>query len=220
MQPTTAPTEAPPGRASGFRKGILLKSIALAGLVMFIAECMRIFLGNNLHPVVAGKCYRSAQPTPALLESLQRTHGIRSIVNLRGDNLDQEWFKQEDAAAKRLHLVLFDAGLSSNEQPPVEDFRKFVQAVKDAQEPILIHCANGNDRTGLGSTVYLLMRTDTSIAEARGQLSLRYGHFALGDRLCLHRILDSYESWLAGKPHQPDHFYYWGMHVYQPEVIK
>ena len=129
-------------------------------------------------------------------------------------------FRKNPAAAKRLGLELRGAGLSSKEQAPVKDFRVFVQAMKDAKEPVLIHCANGNDRSGLASAVYLLMRTDTPISVARRQLSIRYGHFAVGYPLCLHRVLDNYESWLNGRPHTPEHFYYWGMNVYQPEVVK
>jgi protein tyrosine phosphatase (PTP) superfamily phosphohydrolase (DUF442 family) len=199
--------------------GLLVKCIVLAIGIMFVAECLRIFVGSNFHSVAAGKCYRSAQPTPQFLESVQRTHGIRSIVNLRDENDDELWYRQEKQAAQRLGLQLINAGLCSKEQPPDEDFRRFVQAMKDAPEPILIHCANGNDRTGLASAVYLLMRTPTSLKEARGQLSLRYGHFALGKALCLHRILDNYESWLVEnhREHSPAQFELWGLNVYRQE---
>jgi protein tyrosine phosphatase (PTP) superfamily phosphohydrolase (DUF442 family) len=200
---------------------ILLKAIAFAVIVMFVAECLRIFAGGNFYSVVPNKCFRSAQPTPAFLENAQRSYGIRSIVNLRDENDDEPWYQQEKQAAQRLGLQLINAGLSSKEQPPDEDFHKFVQAMKDAPEPILIHCANGNDRTGLASAVYLLMRTNTPMKQARGQLSLRYGHIAWSKASCLHRILDSYEAWLqqTGKEHNADHFYFWGMNVYRMEVL-
>jgi protein tyrosine phosphatase (PTP) superfamily phosphohydrolase (DUF442 family) len=199
----------------------ILKGLGLAVFVVFFAECLRIFVGSNCHVVVPGKCYRSAQPTPAFLESMQRTYGIRSIVNLRDENDDASWYQQEKQAAKRLDLQLLNAGLWSKEQPPEEDFHRFVRAMKDAPEPVLIHCANGNDRTGLAAAVYLLLRTDTPIAEARCQLSLRYGHIAWSKASCLRRIVDSYESWLLqnGKEHDGDNFYYWGMHVYRKEVL-
>jgi protein tyrosine phosphatase (PTP) superfamily phosphohydrolase (DUF442 family) len=202
--------------------GLLVKCIVLAIGIMFVAECLRIFVGSNFHSVAAGKCYRSAQPTPQFLESVQRTHGIRSIVNLRDENDDELWYRQEKQAAQRLGLQLINAGLCSKEQPPDEDFRRFVQAMKDAPEPILIHCANGNDRTGLASAVYLLMRTNTPMGEARGHLSLRYGHFAWTKTSCLNRILDSYEAWLAqnGWEHDAERFYYWGMHEFRQEVLE
>jgi protein tyrosine phosphatase (PTP) superfamily phosphohydrolase (DUF442 family) len=221
-EPAQNRTTSSPGPIPRPRNRAILKGIALAALVMLVAECLRIFVGSNFHAVVPGKCYRSAQPTPAFLDTIQRTHGIRSIVNLRDENEEESWYQQEKQAARRLGLELINAGLWSKEQPPPEDFHRFVQAMKNAPEPILIHCANGNDRTSLAAAVYLLMRTTTPIPEARGQLSLRYGHIAWSKASCLHRILDSYETWLGqnGKDHHADHFYYWGMHVYRQEVIQ
>jgi protein tyrosine phosphatase (PTP) superfamily phosphohydrolase (DUF442 family) len=229
MLDTMAPTEREPARtlaspppARRLKTRAILKGIALASLVVFVAEGLRIFVGSNFHAVVPGKCFRSAQPTPAFLDSLKRSHGIRSIVNLRDENDDEPWYQQEKQAAQRLGLELINAGLWSKEQPPEQDFHRFVQAMKHAPEPVLIHCANGNDRTGLAAAVYLMMRTNTPIAEARGQLSLRYGHFAWTKASCLNRIVDSYETWLIqnGKAHHADHFYYWGMHVYRKEVLE
>src|SRR5438128_809865 len=139
MIDTMAPPETAQTRTMGLhfpmprsRKGAILKGIVLAALVVFIAECLRTFIGCNFHAVVPGKCYRSAQPTPAFLDGLQRTHGIRSIVNLRDENDDESWYQQEKQAAQRLGLELINAGLWSKEQPPTEDFHRFVQAMKHA----------------------------------------------------------------------------------------
>ena len=213
----TAPVKRP-----RVRKALLLWSVLSAVWVMFLAEVLRIFVGSNFHDVVPGQCYRSAQPTAASLENAQRAYGIRSIVNLRGDNDDCDWYQEEVEAARRLNIDLLDAGLHSKQQAPDDEFRTFVQAMKDAKEPILIHCANGNDRSGFAAAVYLVMRTDTPISEARKQLGLRYGHFALGKTLSLHRVLDNYETWLSGSQlqHNGEHFYYWGMHVYRQEVVE
>jgi protein tyrosine phosphatase (PTP) superfamily phosphohydrolase (DUF442 family) len=220
----TAPGPLPSFRLKGLRlsKTAMAKGMALAVVAMFVAECLRIFVGSNFNNVVVGKCYRSGQPTAAFLETVQRTHGIRSIVNLRDENIDAPWYQEEKSAAERLGIQLINAGLASTEQPPEEDFHKFVTAMRDAPEPVLIHCANGNDRTGLASAVYLLMRTDTPMKEARGQLSLRYGHISWSKAACLGRILDSYENWLAatGKVHSADHFYQWGITEYRQEAIK
>lgn len=198
---------------------LAVKILLIAGLVMFAAESLRIFVGHNFHTVTAGRCYRSAQPTPAFLRQLSRTHGIRSIVNLRDENKKEEWYEREKKAEAELNIPVIDAGLSSNEQVSEFDFQRFMRAMKDAPEPILIHCANGNDRTGLGSAVYLLLRTDASVADARRQLSLRYGHLWWTKTSCLLRVLDGYEVWLAstGKKHSNENFYFWGLNAYHPE---
>src|SRR5262249_25398199 len=134
----------PAAKSAPSRIRLILKIVLSALLVMFVAECLRIFVGSNFHTVVPGKCYRSAQPTAAFLENVHRTHGICTIINLRDENEDEPWYREEKHAALRLNLKLFNAGLSSKEQPPEVDFHTFVRAMKDAPEPILIHCANGN----------------------------------------------------------------------------
>ena len=206
---------------SWLRKRAIVKGVLLAGLVMFLAEALRIFVGTNFHVVAKDRCYRSAQPTAQFLESVQRKHGIQSIINLRGENPDDGWYQEEKRAAENLGILLIDAGLWSSAQAPAEDFRIFVQAVHDAPEPILIHCANGNDRSGLASAVYFLMRTDKSLEVARGQLSLRFGHVAWSRASCLSRILDNYEAWLQEKgwQHSPDRFFDWGMNFYVEETL-
>jgi len=214
----SSPAGAPVPQRPFSRTRMLIKGTCVAALVIFVAECLRIFVGSNFHTVVPGKCYRSAQPTPSFLESVKRSHGICTVINLRDEN-PEEWYRNEKKATENLKIKLRDAGLSSKEQPPEIDFHRFVKHMKEAQEPILIHCANGNDRSGLASAVYLILRTDTSLKDARGHLSLRYGHFAWTKASCLHRILDGYEGWLSetGKTHQPDHFYFWAMNVYRQE---
>jgi protein tyrosine phosphatase (PTP) superfamily phosphohydrolase (DUF442 family) len=222
LMPDPVPKYAAPATVDGprLRKALLLKCGLLAASVMFIAEVLRVFVGSNFHSVAPGLCYRSAQPTAESLENAQRALGIRTIINLRGENEDADWYQEELETARRLHIDVLDAGLCSKVQVPDDDFHIFVQAVKDAKEPILIHCANGNDRSGLASAVYLLMRTDTPINVARQQLGLRYGHFAIGKALALHRVLDSYEAWLDKRQHTGELFYYWGMHVYHQEVVE
>src|SRR5437763_4018110 len=63
---------APAVKPTRSRKGLLLKGIALGFAVVLVAEILRIFVGNNFHVVVPGKCYRSAQPTADFLASAQR----------------------------------------------------------------------------------------------------------------------------------------------------
>jgi protein tyrosine phosphatase (PTP) superfamily phosphohydrolase (DUF442 family) len=216
-----APSAQPVGRLRS-RTRLWIYALFMAGLVMLLAETLRIFVGANFHTVVPGRCYRSAQPSASFLESVQRTHGIRSILNLRDENEDQEWYREEKRAAAKLGMKLVNAGLASKEQPPDHDFRRFVNAMteKESPDPVLIHCANGNDRTGLAAAVYLLLRTKTSLPEARGHLSLRYGHIAWGKASCLSRILDSYESWLTEteKTHAPEHFHFWAMNHFRQEL--
>ncbi|HZZ81832.1 MAG TPA: tyrosine-protein phosphatase [Gemmataceae bacterium] len=216
-----APQTQPRAPRRESRVRLIVRCSVLALVAMFIAECLRIFVGGNFHSVVSGRCYRSGQPTAEFLEAVHRTHDIKAVLNLRDENNDEPWYQEEKETAERLGIKLINAGLSGSEPTGSDDFAKFVKALDACPEPMLIHCANGNDRTGFASTFYLLMRTDTPLPEARRQLSLRYGHFSWGKAGCLQRMLDSYEAWLAKEhyEHTAEHLRFWGCHIYRPEPL-
>lgn len=61
---------------------------------------------GNLHPVLAGQIYRSAQPSGAQPQDWTAAHGFRSVLNLRGAS-DADWYRIERATAARLHHADF-----------------------------------------------------------------------------------------------------------------
>ena len=216
--PTAEAAPPPPKKRSPV--WLCVKVLLLLVMALFVIEVVRTFVGRNFRCVIAGKCYRSGQPSDAFLEELQRTHGIRSILNLRDENLGEPWYEEEKKAAERLGIKLVNVGLSSTEQPPDFEFRRFVDGMDSCEQPVLIHCAGGNDRTGLASAVYLMLFTKTPVPEARYQLSIRFGHVPWGKSACLQRILDNYENWLKEKgfEHHADHFRYWAKNEYRQEL--
>jgi hypothetical protein len=54
---------------------------------------------------------------------------------------------------------------------------EILKILRHAPKPILVHCKNGADRTGLVAAVYLAAIKGVKLDEAAGQLSLYYGHF-------------------------------------------
>ena len=68
-----------------------------AGLVC-TSLCLQ--LGGNFHTVVPGELYRSAQPTAAMIAEYQQNYGIKTIVNLRGENIGSGWYDAEVAEAR------------------------------------------------------------------------------------------------------------------------
>src|SRR5690348_13052593 len=75
-----------------FRLRLVVRCMLFAVVAMFVAECLRIFVGGNFHSVVAGKCYRSGQPSADFLETVQRTHDIKAVLNLRDENEGEPWY--------------------------------------------------------------------------------------------------------------------------------
>jgi hypothetical protein len=196
----------------GVRGGVAVLALALA------AEGYRVLLGRNLHVVVAGRVYRSAQPSAAALEDVVRDHGIRTVVNLRGCCSPMGWYEEEARACHRLGVSQEDVCLSAYRLPAVSEIHRLLEVLDRTAYPILLHCRRGADRTGLVSAVVLLLQTDTPVARARGQLGWRYGHLAAGRPAVLDRFFDLYSEWLAKKelPHSPAVFRRWLEQDYCP----
>jgi len=125
--------------------------------------------------VVPGRLYRSNHPTPWRLSANVRRLGLRTLINLRGhrqcgsDALSR-------AAAARLGLIHIDAPLESRGAPHRDRILRLAGIFAAMQEPALMHCKSGADRTGLAAGLFLLLNGAPSSAALR-QLSWRFGHF-------------------------------------------
>lgn len=142
---------------------------------LFVDHGVFRLVWTNFAPVVPGRLYRSNHPTPAWLARYARRHGIKTVVNLRGeagngsDALSRE-------AARKLGLVLVDLPLESRGVPQRDRMMRLLDIYRSMEEPALVHCKSGADRAGLAAGVFLLAQ-GASADEALAQLSLRFGHF-------------------------------------------
>ena len=136
-------------------------------------------LTGNFHTVVAGEFYRSAQPTAAQIAKDVQEYGIRTIVNLRGGRPGEDFYDSEIAESKELGITHIDFPLSASKKLTADQVRKLIAILKRAQKPILVHCKNGADRTGLASALYLLAVDGRTADVASDQLSIVYGHFSV-----------------------------------------
>jgi protein tyrosine/serine phosphatase len=178
----------------------------------------RIAFGGNFHTVLAGQLYRSAQPSGPELQKLVAAYSIRTVINLRGDDT-APWYYEEHEAASLAHVQVVDVGLWAGQPPAADQFRLLVDTLADAPAAILVHCYSGGDRSGLAAALGVLLRSEGTIAEARRQLSIYYGHNPFGKASCHDRVLDRYEKWLTrkGLNHSPRRLQDWAQTVYSPE---
>lgn len=191
----------------------------LAGLVVAVAvEAVYILVGANVHVVASGAVYRCARLDPPELERVVRQYNIRTVINLCGCSDPLPWYLGESRATCRLGVCQEDLAFSAGRMPPVNTVRHLVEILDHCDYPILIHCHLGIDRTGMASTIALLLHTDMGPAEARKQLSIRYGHLSCANTGNLDRFFDLYQEWLdhEGKTHSPDQFRRWIVKEYCP----
>ena len=135
---------------------------------------------GNFHEIIPGELYRSAQLSPEQLEMFAKNYNIRTIVNLRGSNPNDDWYKNEVAVSDKLNLKHIDYRISRKNTISLEQSKELAAILRDAPKPILIHCKAGIDRTGFVTAVYLAAVANYPDTEALEQFCFHYGFIALG----------------------------------------
>lgn len=153
--------------------------VALAAVVTLGGHLSYLALSGNFHPVVAGEVYRSAQVSAQDIAAYRSDYGIRSILNLRGAAPGEDWYDAEVAASSALGIVHRDFAMSASVQLSQAEAGRLIALMRALPKPLLVHCRHGSDRTGLAMALYLAAIRGADEATAEGQLSLRYGHFAV-----------------------------------------
>jgi len=215
--PTPLTPQAPANRR--FRRRWSIAILLLGVTAALIPEVCRVALGSNFHEVLPGRLYRAAQTSGATLEDDIHTYSIRTVINLRGPNPGEDWFEDEERVTKRCGVGFVSVNMSASDKPQEQNLRLLIETFDQCPTPALLHCTSGSDRSGFASACYLLLKTATPLAEARSQLSLRFGHFSWGRAGCLNQVLDQYEGWLRaqGLVHQPDNFRRWATNYYKKD---
>jgi protein tyrosine/serine phosphatase len=139
--------------------------LLLVAVSLSATGCARLLY--NFGAVREREIYRSAQPSPLLLRHVAGRYGIRSIVNLRGRTPGYE-----SAFAARHGLRLFVLDLSAEEPPSAGEVRRFLDIVSDPEnQPVLVHCRNGVDRSGYMIGVYRIEREGWSPGRALREMN-------------------------------------------------
>jgi protein tyrosine/serine phosphatase len=207
-----------PSTTGRFSRRNLFRLVGAGTLFGVSAETVRVLFGSNEHTVIPGKVYRSAQLSQRKLERVIAEKHIRTVINLRGFGPDQGWYLEEAKATHAAGISQEDITLSAKRFPPPSEIAKLIEVLDRTEYPVLVHCAQGADRTGLASVIVLLLYTNSDLATARRQLWPRYGHLPVGRTTVLDQFFDYYESWLAarGEQHTPERFRAWVMTAYCP----
>ena len=159
---------------------------------------------TNFHLVTPG-VFRSNQPTHGRFERMAKI-GIRTVINLRGEGPHPRYlFEAESCRALGLRLV--STQLSARKAAPREQILRLFELLREAEQPVVMHCKSGADRAGFASALHLLAEGHP-IEAARRQLHPRFLHFRRSRTGVLDHILDLYaerleqgaigiEDWIA-----------------------
>jgi protein tyrosine/serine phosphatase len=160
-----------------------VKSLKLIGAVVGVVAASGggwagyLRLSGNFHVVDQGAVYRSGQLSGSQFSARIRENGIRTIIDLRGNNAGSPWYDDEVRASDAAGVRHVDFPISASRQLTDQQISRLAGLLTSSPRPILIHCEGGADRTGLASALYKLVVDESPPSEAAAQLSFRYGHF-------------------------------------------
>jgi protein tyrosine phosphatase (PTP) superfamily phosphohydrolase (DUF442 family) len=185
---------------------------AWANMLLVDHGVLRLLYPNRAR--VSDVLWRSSQPSPGQIAWFARQGG-RTIVNLRAGREYGSWPLQREAC-ERHGLKLVEFVVRSREAPSRETLLGARAFFDGLEYPILVHCKSGADRAGLFAALFLLVTKNARVAEARRQLSLRFGHFRFAKTGILDAFLDAYEQ--EGEARGIG-FLDWVERVYEPETL-
>jgi len=124
---------------------------------------------------VDGRVYRSAQPDAQGMKVLEQL-GVRRVLNLREFHDDRD---ENGATTLKLFNVPMNAAHIRD-----EEVVKALQIILASEEPILVHCWHGSDRTGTVVAMYRMVVQGWSRDEAIDELVHGgYGYHAVYDNI-------------------------------------
>lgn len=192
--------------------GPMLRTRAWANMLFVDHGVFRVVHPNRAR--VTPELWRSSQPTPGQIARFA-AQGGRTVVNLRAGREYGSW-PLEREACERHGLRLTEFVLRSREAPERETLLAAKAFFDEFEYPILVHCKSGADRAGLFAALFLLVRDRATVAQARRQLSLRFGHFRYAKTGILDAFLDAYAS---GGEAKGMAFLDWVEHAYDPAAL-
>lgn len=116
--------------------------------------------------------FRGGEPSAAGLKELSK-QGIKTIIDLRAAGARTE---TEASLARELGMKYINLPMSSKapSETQVETFIQTVEAGRDKNEPVFVHCAHGSDRTGCLVGIWRVTHDSYSYKDAYSEMRRYY----------------------------------------------
>ncbi len=138
---------------------IVIKTILGIGFTAFLLwlwQSSIVRLSKNFYEVDPGRFYRSAQLSPTELEEVIKKYGIKTVFSLRGAPENSYWVPGQRKVLEENHVRFYSFSWTTDYFPDTAQIKGYLQALKTAEFPILVHCRTGADRTGEATALYAI----------------------------------------------------------------
>lgn len=154
------------------RKLLVGGAVAFAGLAIFLffllvykdksEAALQIELEgtHNFHRI-NGDLYRAAQPSARGMRVYEE-YGIKTVINLRSMHSDMDEVRGTGLVLVEIPIITWSISEG--------DVIAVLQAIRDADKPVLVHCQHGADRTGLMIAMYRIVEQGWSRENAAAEM--------------------------------------------------
>lgn len=125
----------------------------------------------NFHKVT-DYLYRGGEPTPGGMIALKRM-GVKTLIDLRAQT---EAAHDEAHLAKKLGMKYINMTMTAEAptKKQVETLLATIDSAKEKNEPVLVHCAHGSDRTGCMIGIWRVTRDNWSFDDTYKEMRKYY----------------------------------------------
>jgi protein tyrosine/serine phosphatase len=176
----------------------------LLGPVLCVALCAVACAGCGVTEVVGERegraiLIRTPQPDAGDLRELHAEHGVKTVLNLRGEQPERDWFKEEGIGVRAIKAQWVHLPVSGSHPPKPDELRVFFALVEDPQRwPIVVHCQGGIHRTGAFIALFRIQYEGWSGDRAVEEMEDRYFNWTTRDR-------SEIKEWLRRYRRDPAH---------------
>ena len=148
----------------------------------------------NFHKVDEG-VYRSAQLTPWRLKKVIKKYGIKTIINLRGNNKNY-LYKREKEICEEMGVEYYSVSLLSRSPERIKksELKKLVEILKSAKKPLLFHCKAGADRSGFVAVLWHILNGRDKEWAMKKELRLKYLYLPWSKAGKIKRVFELYDG--------------------------
>lgn len=173
------------------RNAAIIVIAVVAGVLVARDWAIPNLVPKNFGVVVEGELYRSGELTPTTTARVVREHGIRTIVDFGAHEPGSSEEARAQATADALGVTRYRLPLFGDAQGDPNRYAEALAIMTDPeQQPVLVHCAAGAQRTGCAVALYRHIVEGMDLDAAYDEAN-RYRHDP-SDNPHLRRMLDTW----------------------------